>query len=142
MSEVLLAYGPFLFFATAPSFERLKSTAAFRLAEQPRLGRDVAQQFLGPGTRTVSIDGVLYPEAFGGSQLLPAMQAAARTGAAYPLIAMSDSGLGADVFGLWITEQIQNQREFFGSRGARKITFEITLKAYGEDGSGFGGGVF
>ena len=141
MSEVLVALGPFLFYATAPSFQKLKFDAEFRWQPQNRLGRDVAQQFLGPGERTVYLDGVLYPEAFGGADLLTGIHAAARSGLTLPLIAMSDSGLQGDVMGLWVVKKLTNTRSLFSSSGARKIEFLISLKAYGED-SGFIGGLF
>lgn len=135
MSEVLLSLGPFQFYASAPSFEKLRFLADFRWVPQERLGRDPAMQFLGPGERQVTLDGTIYPEAFGGEELLPAMQQAARQGAVFPLLAMSDAGLSADVMGLWIIKKIENTRSFFGAAvGARKIEFNIELRAYGEDG--------
>jgi phage protein U len=141
MSDVLLAMGPYLFYATAPSFEKLKFQAAFRLAEQPRLARDVAHQFLGPGARQVNLNGIMYPEAFGGAELLSAIHAGARAGIVFPLIAMSDASLTGDVMGMWQIHHIANTRTYFGVNGARKIEFELSLLAYGED-NGFIGGLF
>jgi phage protein U len=139
MGEVLVALGPFLFFATAPSFEKLKFNAEFRVQPQNRLGRDVAQQFLGPGVRSVDLDGVMYPQEFGGEGLLSGIHAAARAGAVLPLIAMSDAGLQGDVFGLWMVKHLQNTRSFFNNTGPRKIEFSIKLDAYGEDSGGLFG---
>src|ERR1035437_1907580 len=102
MSDVLLALGPFLFYATAPSFNKFKFQANFRWAPQMRLERKPAAQFLGPDFSQVHLTGVLYPEALGGGSLLPSMQAAAGVGVPYPLIAMSDSSLQGDVMGLWV----------------------------------------
>ena len=141
MADVLVALGPFMFYATAPSFDKLKFQADFRWPAQERLARDVAHQFLGPGQRTVDLDGIMYPEAFGGDGLLSAMHAAARVGSIYPLIAMSDGALSADVMGMWFISKLNNVRSFFGNNGARKIEFTIELKAYGED-NGFVGGLF
>jgi phage protein U len=139
-NDVLLALGPFAFYATAPSFEKLKFAADFRWEGQKRLGREPAQQFLGPGERDVHIEGVMYPEAFGGAELLTAMHAAARSGAVYPLIAMSDAGFAGQVMGLWVVKNLENTRQYFGRNGARKIDFDIHLRSYGEDG--ITGGLF
>lgn len=51
---------------------------------------------------------MLYPEALGGANLLPSMQAAARGGLIFPLISMSDAGLQGDVYGLWVIRNLDN----------------------------------
>jgi phage protein U len=141
MSQVLLAVGPFQFYASAPSFEKLRFNAKFRWEPQKRLGRDPAMQFLGPDERTVDIDGVMYPEAFGGEDLLTSMHSAARSGAIYPLISMGDAGFTGMVMGLWCIVDILNTRQFWGNNGPRRIEFNIVLKSYGEDGIA-GGALF
>jgi len=140
--EVLLVLGPFLFYATAPSFDKLKFSAKFRWAQQPRLERRPAAQFLGPDVNTVKLTGTIYPDALGGGDLLPNMQAAAGGGVPFPLIAVSDSSLQGDVMGLWVIKEIDSVREFWGRNGARKISFDIGLETYGPDGGGFAGGLF
>lgn len=55
MPDVLLVIGPFPFYTTAPSFDKLKFEADFRWVQQERLSRDPAAQFLGPGVRRVDI---------------------------------------------------------------------------------------
>lgn len=141
MSDVLVSLGPFVFYATAPSFEKLRFEAQFRWPAQERLARDVAHQFLGPGERSVTLDGVMYPEAFGGADVLASMHSAARAGVVMPLISMSDNALAAEVMGLWFVSGLHNVRSHFGERGAKRIEFSIQLKAYGRDG-GFVGGLF
>jgi uncharacterized protein len=142
MSEVLVALGPFQFYATAPSFEKLKFEAEFRWAQQERIKREPASQFLGPGERSITLDGVIYPEAFGGAELLSGIHAAARAGTVMAFIAMRDQSLQGDVMGLWIVKSIQNTRSYFGRNGPRKIEFAIMIKSYGPDGAGFPGGLF
>lgn len=142
MSEVLLALGPFQFYMTGQSFQTMKNDAEFRWEPQKRLSRDVAEQFIGPGEQAVEIDAILYPQRFGGDQMPAEMKAAARTGTVMPLIAMSDSGLQADVIGLWVIQRLHSTRSIFDRTGARKIEFTIQLKAYGSDGAGGVGALF
>jgi phage protein U len=139
MSDVLMSLGPFAFYATAPSFEKLRFEANFRWPAQERLASDVAHQFLGPGERAITLDGVMYPEAFGGAGMLESMHATARVGTVYPLISMKDGALSGEVMGLWFISRLNNVRSSFGNSGARKIEFSIELKAYGSDGSYLGG---
>lgn len=142
MSDVLLALGPFQFYATAPSFDKLKFQANFRWAQQMRLERAPASQFLGPDVCQVHLTGVIYPEALGGADLLPSMQAAAGIGVPYPLISISDGSLQGDVMGLWVIKELGSIRQFWGRNGARRIEFTIMLESYGPDGGGFLGGLF
>jgi phage tail protein len=100
------------------------------------------RSFSGRGERSIILDGVIYPEAFGGAELLTGIHAAARAGTVLAFIAMRDQSLQGDVMGMWIIKSIQNTRSFFGRNGPRKIEFGITLKSYGPDGAGFPGGLF
>ncbi|MGU9981445.1 phage tail protein [Phreatobacter sp. HK31-P] len=138
MSNVLLGLGPFAFYTTWPSFQKLKHKVPIRWIGQERAGRRPAMQFLGPGEETVTIEGVFYPHALGGMDLLLGMQNAAREGQILDLAAST-----GEVFGPWVIKDASNDDQFFTSAGVpRKVDFTVELHAYGEDEGGFAGGIF
>ncbi|MBY0559878.1 phage tail protein [Hyphomicrobium sp.] len=99
-----------------------------------RIGRAPAMQFMGAGEETVSIPGFLYPEDFGGWDMLNRMRDEATQGIPRPFA--SASGI---YHGIWCIKEISDEQEYFLPNGnPRKVTFTIELSAYGPDGaSGF-----
>lgn len=134
---VLLGLGPFIFYATWPSFNKLKHKVPIRWVGQERIGRRPAMQFLGPGEEEVTLEGVFYPQALGGLEMLIAMQEAARQGVICDLVAVT-----GEVFGPWVIKEVANENQFFTPTGSpRKVDFTINLHAYGDDGLGGIGGI-
>lgn len=142
MSDVLLAIGPVAFYATAPSFNKLKTQSEARWASQPRLSRAPAHQFLGAGETTITIDGVLYPDRFGGPEVVEALRVLCTSGAVLPLISLSAGSVVGVAHGGYYVASVSDEREYFDRGQPRKVTFTVTLKAYGADGASMLGGLF
>jgi len=143
MTEVLLALGPAVFYATAPSFQSLRVRAEGRWAAQERLSRPVAHQFLGPQSSTVTITGRMYPLRFGGSmEMIAALQEIARSGIRVPLISMAAGSFRGLSHGMWIVESVEDEREFFDQGVPRRLDFTVNVKEYGSDHNSSFGGLF
>jgi hypothetical protein len=125
----MMALGAFRFGVFGGSYQELTRKAAYRWEAQDRLGRDPAQQFLGPDAEEITLQGIIYPHYRGGLRQVEVMRAIARTGT--PL--MMVDGLGW-VWQRWvIVEVIETKSVLYGDGTPRKIEFRIVLRAYGED---------
>lgn len=144
MDDVLIALGDNIFYAVHPSFETFKNELELDWHAQRRLSRRPALQFLGPGEESLTLNGVLYPERFGnGEDLLAGLRADALAGNQLPLIEIDESTLiGTPLDDLFVITKIGNTKEQYGVAGPRKISFDLELKCYGSDMTGFGGGLF
>ena len=141
--DVLVALGPHTFYAVHPSFEKFKNEIAFDWRSQRRIGRRPGQQFVGPGDEESGFDGILYPEMFGsGPELIDGLRASGMQGEQLPLIEIASGSLIGSVQGTFVITHIGQARQHYGRAGPKKIEFNLKLKAYGEDGGGFGGGLF
>lgn len=137
-TDVLLGLGDDIRFSVATAaHQTLRRRAEYRWLQQDRLGVRPARQFMGPGTETITLDGVIYPLAV---HLYPAgdgwdqvtrCRAVAAAGA--PLL--MTSGLG-EVLGWWVITDIE-ETQAVGWRGAaNKIDFRLELAHYGSEGPG------
>jgi phage protein U len=129
IATVMMALGSLRFGVTGTSYQSLRRVAAYRWQQQDRLGRDPAQQFMGPGAEDVTLDGTIHPHYRGGLRQVEFMRLAARTGTPLMLV----DGLGW-VFQRWVILSVEETRTVFMSDGAPKqIDFRILLRSYGED---------
>jgi phage protein U len=148
MNNALLGLGAedgrssFTFYATAPSFNTLRSTLEPRWSESERLARSPAGQFIGAQNATVDLTGIIYPDVFGSREMIDQMNAAANAGTIFTVVGMAPGDLTGFAAGRWYIRSIQNERSYFGPNGAQKIDFQITLRAYGEDNQAAGGRLF
>jgi len=79
----------------------------------------------------VLIEGVLFPEEFGGLSSLEGIRGAAQSGLVLPLIT-----LGGNVYGMHVVEMVSEDQSFHDRLGRpRKDVFRIGLKRYA--GGGF-----
>lgn len=126
-SFVMLALGDFRFSLSTAAYQTLERTSAWRWESVARVGVRPAQQYVGPGEDTVSIDGTVYPSFRGGLGQLDAMRAEADKGEALLLV----DGTGK-VWGEYcITEVRETQTVFFSNGMPRKIDFSLSLTMYG-----------
>ncbi len=139
-----MVVGGVAFFATAPSFQKLKAQTESRWASQPRLSRAPAHQFIGPGETTISIEGVMYPDRLGGAGTIEALRTLCSLGEVVPLISISAGSIIGVAHGGYFVSSVSDEREYFDRGQPRKVTFTVTLKAYGADGGSLlgGGGLF
>jgi len=93
------------------------------------------QQWTGPTSEEVTINGVLFPEEFGGQGSLDGIIAAANAGA--PLMLVSGSEAAGVIHGMFTVQSISEDRSFITGYGsARKNAYSIVLKRYSGDAAG------
>ncbi len=132
----MLQIGPVQFKTTGPHYEALKHQAEICWPKQGRFGRRDARQYTGEGDETITVQGTIYTDYFGGFSALDRLRAIARV----PHLVISGGG---DVFGRYCIVNVGNEQTYQDARGApRKVTFEVKLERYGEDGAGFGFSLF
>lgn len=129
MSRVMMALGSYRFSLETAAYDRLQRENEYRWISQPRIGRAPAQQFVGVGTETITLEGTIYPHFKGGLGQIDAMRAEADQGA--PLILVD--GIGK-VWGKFVIARISETGERFHGNGVPlKVQFQMELKNYGED---------
>jgi phage protein U len=128
----MLQIGSVAFTTTGPHYDKLKHAMKADWARQKRFGRRDALQFTGLGEESVTVTGTIYTDYFNGFDALATLRSQ------MPRPQMVVSGAG-DVFGLWCIIEVGNEQTYQDSSGApRKITFDVKLEAFGEDGLGAG----
>jgi len=129
LSTIMMALGAFRFGVMGDSYQELTRKAGYRWEGQDRLGREPAQQFVGPGAEEITLSGVIYPHYRGGLRQVEVMRLIARTGT--PL--MMVDGLGW-VWQRWVIIEVTETKSVLFSDGTpRKIEFRVVLRSYGED---------
>jgi phage protein U len=132
MTKPLYQLGSFQFDLPNGVPQTVDRTSAYRWEEQGRLLRDPAQQFLGPGTQEITLDGVMYPGFSGRQATMDTLRNLARDGK--PV--MFTDGLGK-VYGKWVIKTLREGKGTFApGGGAREINFSVSLAFYGEDNPG------
>lgn len=121
-------------FTLAP--DTLKTSDAYRWATVERIGKETrpAKQFVGPGERTITMDGVIFGmfnpgggDTYVGTRQLEAFRAKAATGMPYLL----QDGRG-DVLGKFCLVKIDETGSVLIDTGApRKQTFTLSFELYG-----------
>ena len=129
MSEVMMKLGKYKFSLPTAAYQNLRRVNEWRWSSQARLGATPAQQYLGPGEETIDLDGGIYPHWQGGLGQIDAMKAEANKGEPLHLV----DGLGF-IWGKYCIKRISESQSAFLANGLpRKIEFEMSLVAYGED---------
>jgi phage protein U len=127
-----LILGAFPFEALGFSFQSIKTGMRTPWAEIKIAQGWDALQFMGPSKQTATIEGVLFPEAFGGEGSLAGIEALAVQGLPMPLIS-----LGGTVFGLFVVEAVRQDMSVISGRGqARRDAYVIDLRRYQGTGPG------
>ena len=89
-------------------------TTEYRWAAQDLFGQMPELQFTGPGTETIDLPGVIYPEWRGGFGQVASMRALAAAG---------------ESLGRWVIARIAGRDSTFADQGrARKIEFALSLR--------------
>ena len=128
-TEYMMALGEYRFSLTTAAYEEFTHSAEYRWAAQERLGRLPARQYLGPGSETVSLRGVLHPHYRGGMGQLDRMRTEAARGE--PLRMTEGNGR---IWGDWVVTRVEETRRVFDADGApRRVEFRLELARYGED---------
>lgn len=155
MPQLLLSFAGASFFSpvkgqASPSFDSFSRDTNFTWTEQQRVQRDPAQQFTGPGSDNITVDGILYPHMFGGPATLEQLRIIGTMGQPHPIIryvtntgftAAGPSPDGVYVAGAymvgrktWVLKRVQDKESSINSQGKTdKIEFMLELSAYGDD---------
>lgn len=125
-APVMMQLGGFQFGINTAAYQGLSRTDEWRWAGQERYGQEAALQYTGPGTASVTLDGVIYPEWKGGLGQLDAMRQEAGKGR--PLVLVDGRGLA---HGMWVIESVSETQGTFAAGGvARRIEFSLQLKRF------------
>ena len=134
VGDVLLQLGDYQFSVGTAAHQSIARKHEWRWAQIERLGRAPAQQYMGPGAETISLQGTLYPEFAGGDDQVAAMREQADRGE--PLLLVDHFG---NVLGFYCIKSVAVTGTALDPKGLpRRIEFSIELVGYGEDGVGPG----
>lgn len=145
-SGCMLKLGPFVFMITTAAYETFDRSDAWRWVELERVGNELALQYIGPGSRTIKLAGVVYtlydagaapfnPNAVVGTEQIAKLRKAADGGT--PLQVTDGRGRS---LGKWVISDLQQKDSVFFDNGAmKKQEFDLTIKYFsGKAGIGFG----
>lgn len=119
----LAALGLFVFQLATLPFSELRRRQEWRHARVQRVGARDAAQFVGPGEDTVSIGGVLLPEAAGSYAAIDTLREMAAQGERYPFV----DGTGR-VWGSFVITGLDEGRTHLLNNGVpRKVDFTLDL---------------
>jgi len=126
---IMMMLGPFMFAMDTAAYQRFHRNTEFRWANQARIGRRPALQYIGPGSESIELDGVIFPDFAGGASQVLAMRELAGLGK--PMILVDGVGL---VYDEWAIQRVEESKAVFhGNGSARRIEFRIELQRYGKD---------
>lgn len=127
--------GPYPFMLDTAAYQQLRRSSQYRWKELDRIGRKPAQQFVGPDADQITLRGEILPHWKGGLHQVDAMRAIAKNGKPLTLL----EGYGGFVLGSWVILKIDEAKsELMGDGSPRVITFNMTLKEYGDDRGSIG----
>lgn len=146
MTERLLALGDYRFAVDTAAYQTIEQETQYRWAEQPRLGKAPGQQFLGAGTRSMTISGIIYP-AFVAARYLGLPGEAKRRVAFGQIDRMKDEaakGVPLNMtddlgfyHGKWVILAVRQTDDEFGQKGMpKRQQFAISLKYYPDSHNG------
>lgn len=118
-----MALGPFMFRAHGFGYTDVARKLDATWAEIETAGGLNALQWTGPKSEVVTINGVLFPQEFGGAGTLEGVRLAAKNG--IPLMLVS---LGGKVFGMHAVQKVDEDRALHdrtGTPGQTAFSLEV-----------------
>lgn len=136
--EVLLTLGDYQFGMSTAAHDAMARTRNYRWAQQQRLSREPASQYVGPGDTTIELKGSIYPHFRGGLEQIDDMKDEADQGKPLTLV----DGRGNNLGEFCIKTLKDTETRFIGEGQPRRIDFSMSLVSYGKDdvSSGDSGG--
>lgn len=129
MNSVMLKLGKMKFSISTAAYTAFKQSWAFNWHAQSRLQNTPAQQYSGQGTRSIDLQGTIYPPAYGSLTFVEDMAKEAAKGK--PLLMVSGTG---KIMHYWCVKNISEDNKHFRVGGTpRKISFSLKLEYYGEN---------
>lgn len=130
-SLVMIALGDFRFGLQTAAYQSLERETSWRWPDVEPIGGAPRPQFVGKGSDTIRLAGVIYPHFAGGLEQVDAMRAEADKGE--PLRMVCGRG---KIWGRWVIEGIrEGQRRFWSNGAPRAQEFEVALKFYDAHGA-------
>lgn len=124
----MMQLGRFQFGLSTAAYQELRRSTQFTWAEQQKFGRLATLQFTGPGSDTITLTGVIYPEFMGGSGRLSDLRALGATGKPQQLL----DGDG-NLMGMWVIESVEEGQSVFAGYGKpRKQEFTLNIRKRSE----------
>lgn len=118
--------GGFKFGVYTAAYQSLDRTTEYKWGEQPLFRNYDDLQFLGPGTETIALQGVVFPEYKGGDGQIDVLRWLGEQGRPHLLI----SGFGK-ILGSWVVLSVTEGQTIFAAAGApRRQEFTVTLRRY------------
>jgi phage protein U len=122
-----MALGPFFFHSERFGYRTLGRDLSTRWAELQTVGGLNQIQWTGGDDDVVYIEGVIFPEEFGGLAMLEGLRAAAKAGMVLPLVTLSGDVRDC----LYVIEGIAEDQSYHDARGIpRKDVYRIRLRHY------------
>ncbi len=132
-AEVMIQIGSFQFSIDTAAYQSLQRAKGYRWVAQDRINRRPAQQFVGLGSESISLAGIIYPGVFGTLDQISKMREVADTGEPLNLV-VSPNGNTGEILGLWVILSISETNTIFIAGGVpRKIEFTMEIAHYGDD---------
>lgn len=121
-----MALGPSGFHSLRFGYDGVSRALSTPWADIQTVGGLDRLQWLGGEADRVKIEGVIFPEEFGGLESLEGVRSAARDGSVLPLVT-----LGGNVFGMYVVELVTEDQRYHDAAGRpRKDVYTIGLKRY------------
>jgi phage protein U len=119
----MLAFGPFAFGMATAAYSELQRQMQFKHAAAVRVNARDAYQFVGPGTETLTVSGLVAPEVTGTLASITQLEDMGRGGLSYVLV----DGAGY-VYGVYYIDSLQTTQSYHHPDGTpRKVEFSLTL---------------
>jgi phage protein U len=126
-----MALGPFGFHALRFGYRGVSRSLTTSWAEIQTVGGLNRLQWIGGEADKVTVEGVVFPEEFGGLESLEGVRSAARDGTVLPLVT-----LGGNVFGMYAIEGVSEDQRFHDALGLPRMdSYSIELRRF--IGNGF-----
>lgn len=130
----MMRLGSFKFGVYTAAYQSLERNTEYKWGEQAVFMNYDDLQFLGPGTDTMTLQGVVFPEYKGGTGQIEELRSLGATGRPQLLI----SGFGK-IMGQWVIQQVSEGQTVFAAAGVpRRQEFTVSLRRYDATGGQLG----
>jgi hypothetical protein len=131
-----MALGGFAFESHGFSFTDRGSQLNTNWAEIEVSGGLNPAQWTGGQSKSIRIRGVLFPQEFGGLDVLDGIARAAESGEILPLVGLDNPR--SNIRGMWRIESVGEDSSLFYRGGPLRDAYQIALKQYQATGGGGG----
>lgn len=130
-NDILMQLGDIQFGIDTAAYNSLLRKIEHRWAAQPRLGRTPALQYIGPGSFTITLNGVVYPSQHGSEDAIRDHFDTDSLDEQEPMLLVDGRG---NVHDFWVIKKVEETQSHHLDNGApRKLKFMMQLQFYGED---------